>query len=160
MIKKVFFAYEKILYERTKKIHDIKSKFFQNMIDDMFETMYYHNGVGLAAPQIGENYRLAVLDVKDGNPLVIVNPKIVRAEGSRKILEGCLSVPEWLGDVVRSEKVVVEAQDRNGKTFRVRAESNLLAQCLEHEIDHLDGKLFIQKIKSSEELWRITNDGK
>jgi peptide deformylase len=114
---------------------------FQKLIDDMFETMYAAEGIGLAAPQVGRLERVAVLDV-DGQRLVIVNPEIATSEGTAKGEEGCLSIPEIFADVERPEKVVVDALDREGKPFSIEA-SELLARCLQHEIDHLHGKLFI-----------------
>jgi peptide deformylase len=111
------------------------------LIKDMFETMYAAEGIGLAAPQVGRLERVAVVDVGD-NPLVIINPEVVQAEGSAKGEEGCLSIPEIYGDVERPARVVVSALDREGKPITIEA-SELLARCLQHEIDHLHGKLFI-----------------
>ena len=113
----------------------------RKLIDDMFETMYAAKGIGLAAPQVGRLERVAVVDVDD-KPLVIVNPEIVEAEGAVKGEEGCLSIPEIYADVERSSRVVVNALDRDGKPFTIEAKE-LLSRCLQHEIDHLHGKLFI-----------------
>ena len=111
------------------------------LIDDMFATMYAAKGIGLAAPQVGRLERVAVIDV-DERPLVIVNPEIVLAEGKSKGEEGCLSIPEIYGDVERPARVVVNALDRHGTPFTIEA-TDLLGRCLQHEIDHLHGKLFI-----------------
>ena len=111
------------------------------LIDDMFETMYAAKGIGLAAPQVGRLERVAVLDVED-QPLVIVNPEIVETEGTVKGEEGCLSIPEIYADVERSSRVVVNALDRDGKPLTIEGRE-LLSRCLQHEIDHLHGKLFI-----------------
>jgi peptide deformylase len=111
------------------------------LIDDMFETMYWARGIGLAAPQVGRSERLAVIDV-DENPFVIINPEIVRSEGKIKGEEGCLSIPELFGDVERAALVTVRALDRDGKKFEIDG-AELMARCLQHEIDHLDGRLFI-----------------
>jgi peptide deformylase len=113
----------------------------RRLIDDMIETMYVAKGVGLAAPQVGRSERLAVIDVDD-DPFAIVNPEIVLSEGRAKGEEGCLSIPEVFGDVERAARVVVRALDRDGKEFEVDG-TELLARCLQHEIDHLHGKLFI-----------------
>jgi len=113
----------------------------ERLIDDMFETMYAAKGIGLAGPQVGRTERLSVIDVDD-NPFVIVNPEIVLAEGKQKGEEGCLSIPDIYGDVERATRVIVRAQDRTGKLFEVEA-ADLLARCLQHEIDHLHGRLFI-----------------
>ena len=113
----------------------------RTLIQNMFETMYAAEGIGLAAPQVGRLERVAVIDVGD-NPIVIVNPEIVKTEGSAKGEEGCLSIPEIYGDVERPSRVVVDALDRDGNPISIEA-SELLARCLQHEIDHLHGKLFI-----------------
>ena len=118
----------------------------QILINDMFETMYHARGVGLAASQIGVGLRLSVIDVvgdKDAkNQLVIINPEIVTTEGSKEFDEGCLSVPGAYDTVTRAEKVTVKALDRNGTPFEIKADG-LLAECLQHEIDHMNGKLFV-----------------
>ena len=116
----------------------------QQLIDDMFETMSAAHGVGLAAPQVGRTERLTVIDVH-GERRVLINPEIVEREGSIKWEEGCLSIPELYGDVTRSARVVVEALDREGKPFTVEG-TELLGVCLQHEIDHLHGKLFIDHL--------------
>jgi peptide deformylase len=113
----------------------------RQLIDDMFETMYAAKGIGLAAPQVGRLERIAVVDVDD-QPFAIVNPEILRREGTVKGEEGCLSIPEVYGDVERAARVVVRALDREGRAFEIEA-NDLLSRCLQHEIDHLHGKLFI-----------------
>jgi peptide deformylase len=129
-----------ILREETRPVTDVGPE-LQKLIDDMFETMYAAKGIGLAAPQVGRSERVAVVDV-DGARYVIVNPQIVLREGSQKGEEGCLSIPEIYADVERAMRVVVKAQDREGKPIEIDA-NELLARCLQHEIDHLHGKLFI-----------------
>lgn len=116
----------------------------QTLIEDMFETMYHARGVGLAAPQIGISLRLSVIDVEGDkrNQLVIINPEIIAAEGEKKFEEGCLSVPGAYDTVIRAEKVTVKALDRTGTPFEISADG-LLGECLQHEIDHMNGKLFI-----------------
>jgi peptide deformylase len=118
----------------------------RRLIDDMFETMYAARGIGLAAPQVGRRERVAVVDVdRDGgrqSPIALVNPTIVVRDGSARGEEGCLSIPEIYGDVDRAAQVVVRALDRDGQMFEVEG-ADLLARCFQHEIDHLDGKLFI-----------------
>ncbi len=110
------------------------------LLDDMKETMYRANGVGLAAPQVGILRRIVVIDVGDGI-IELINPEIVSAEGTQTDREGCLSVPDECGIVTRPNVVTVKALDRNGKPFEMRGEE-LLARAFCHELDHLDGKLY------------------
>ncbi len=117
------------------------------LIEDMFETMYHENGVGLAAPQIGVNLRLSVIDTigDKSQQLVLANPEIIHAEGEMEYTEGCLSVPSAYDKVIRAKTVTIRAQDRHGKFFEMTADG-LLGECFQHEIDHLHGKLFIDKL--------------
>ena len=121
----------------------------QKLTADMFESMYASEGVGLAAPQIGLSLRLAVIDVSTGkNPeakLVLANPEIIHMEGEQREDEGCLSLPGFRGAVVRPRFVTIRAQDVSGKPYEMRGEG-LLARAFCHEIDHLDGTLFIQHL--------------
>ena len=114
------------------------------LLDDMYETMLSRDGVGLAAPQVGIIKRVAVIDVGEGK-IELVNPVIVSEEGVQNGSEGCLSVPGVFGEVERPQKVTVEAYDRNGNKFTVTGE-DLLARALCHEIEHLDGKLFLERV--------------
>lgn len=116
----------------------------QTLIEDMFETMYDAHGVGLAAPQIGINLRLSVVDVigDKKQQIVLANPEIIESHGAVEYQEGCLSVPGAYDTVTRAEKVTVRALDRFGKPFEMSAEG-LLGECFQHEIDHLNGKLFV-----------------
>ncbi|CAM3036757.1 polypeptide deformylase [Legionella steigerwaltii] len=131
------------LREVSKPVVHFDDK-LQTLIEDMFETMYDAHGVGLAAPQIGVGLRLSVIDIigDKQNQIVIINPEIVASEGEKKFEEGCLSVPGAYDTVTRAEKVTVKALDRHGKPFEIQADG-LLAECLQHEIDHMNGKLFI-----------------
>ncbi len=114
------------------------------LLDDMYETMQKNNGVGLAAPQVGILKRAVVVDVGDGR-IELINPIIIKQSGKQTGSEGCLSVPGVFGEVERPKKVTVKAQDRNGNTFEVKGE-DLLARAFCHEIDHLEGKLFLDKV--------------
>ncbi len=116
----------------------------RHLLDDMAETMYKADGVGLAAPQVGVNKRIVVIDTGEGL-LELINPEIVRSEGEMENTEGCLSVPGTSGRVKRAQKVYVHYLNRRGKRNRIIANGNLLATCLQHEIDHLEGILFIDK---------------
>jgi peptide deformylase len=130
-----------ILRQETTPVATVTDE-VRRLIDDMFETMYAAKGIGLAAPQVGRLERVAVIDVGENKPFAIINPEIVLAEGTAKGEEGCLSIPEVYGDVERAGHVIVRAIDRDGEQFEVDA-TELLARCLQHEIDHLHGKLFI-----------------
>ena len=112
------------------------------LLDDMIETMHAADGCGLAAPQVGILRRIAVVEVEPGKPIELINPKIVAYAGEQEEQEGCLSIPGRWGITKRPRHVTVRATDRNGKTFEISG-SDLLARALCHEIDHLDGKLFI-----------------
>ena len=129
-----------ILRQETTPVERMTDE-LRRLTDDMFDTMHAAKGIGLAAPQIGRPERIAVVDV-DNNPIVIVNPEIVSTEGSAKAEEGCLSIPEIFGDVERPSRVTIRALNRDGERFELEA-TELLARCLQHEIDHLHGKLFI-----------------
>lgn len=119
-------------------------KEISKLIDDMFETMKDENGIGLAATQVNEHRRLVVMDVSEeqNEPRVFINPEITHMEGKTISEEGCLSVPNNYAKVERAEKITVKAQDREGKEFTLDAEG-LLAVCIQHELDHLKGKLFV-----------------
>lgn len=132
-----------ILRQDTRAVAVITDELRQ-LIDDMFATMHRAHGIGLAAPQVGRSERIAVIDVNDGTgPIVLVNPEIVASSPETdRSEEGCLSIPDVFGDVVRPERVTVRALDREGAPFEIEA-GGLLARCLQHEIDHLHGKLFI-----------------
>ncbi len=142
-IRKIIYLPDKRLREQSKEISTFDEE-LQKLIDDMFETMYDARGVGLAAPQIGLNIQLSVIDVKGDKreQLVIINPKVVEAKGEEIFQEGCLSVPGAYDKVKRASWVKVEALDRDGKPFTIEGDG-LLGECLQHEIDHLNGKLFI-----------------
>ncbi len=130
-----------VLREDTRPVAEVTDA-TRRLIDDMFETMYAANGIGLAAPQVGRTERVCVADV-DGAAYALVNPEVVHSEGPKaKAEEGCLSIPDIYGDVERPSRVTVRALDRDGETIEVNAEG-LLARCFQHEIDHLHGKLFI-----------------
>jgi len=131
-----------VLRLETKPVSEVTDE-HRRLIDDMFATMRAAKGIGLAAPQVGRTERITVVDVEEGKqPIALVNPEIVESDGTIKGEEGCLSIPDVFGDVERSARVVVRALDRDGNPIEVHG-TELLARCLQHEIDHLHGKLFI-----------------
>jgi len=149
-IKKVVKYGEASLREPSKEVHKVSQK-VKVIVDDLLDTMYAQNGVGLAAPQIGENIRVFVIDVSTGdeplNPMVFINPKIIKKSGAVISHEGCLSFPEAFTDVKRYANVMVKAMDRNGRSFVLEAkDGTLLARCIQHEFDHLNGILFIDHV--------------
>lgn len=132
-----------ILRKKSRIVETIDDKII-TLLDDMAETMYYTDGVGLAAPQVGILKRVVVIDV--GNGIIeLINPEIIEVSGEQSGQEGCLSVPGKYGIVSRPEKVTVKAEDRNGNTFEMTGEG-LLARAFCHEIDHLDGILFVDNV--------------
>ena len=134
-----------VLREETVPVAEVTDE-IRRLVRDMFETMYVAKGIGLAAPQVGRRERVAVIDVDD-KPFAIINPEIVHSEGTVRGEEGCLSIPEVYGDVERSARVVVRGMNERGEAIEVDA-SELLARCLQHEIDHLHGRLFIDYLST------------
>ena len=128
---------------------EIAEPLFQQLIDDMFETMYAAPGVGLAAPQVNVSKRLFVIDVHDDEhpPAAVINPKIESAEEEIEVTEGCLSVPGMVGEITRFKRIAITGLDRDGNKIRLEGEG-LFAQCLQHEIDHLNGELYLDKARN------------
>ena len=131
---------DEILRKISRPVEEITPRIAE-LIDDMFETMYEANGVGLAAPQVGVLRRIVVIDTMEDNPLVLVNPEIVEEDGEQTGPEGCLSLPGLQGDVTRPQHVICKALDRNMNEITVEGE-DLLARAICHELDHLDGILY------------------
>ncbi len=139
---------DEILRKKSREVakSDILLEKNQNLIDDMLETMYHYNGVGLAAVQVGMLKQIIVIDVEDGKePYVLINPKILKTKGSKECEEGCLSFPNEFGKVIRPTEVIVEYYDRKAKKVKLKAK-DLLAQAVCHEIDHLNGIVFIDLV--------------
>ncbi len=136
---------DEILKKKSREIETIDEK-IQTLIDDMIETMHKYNGVGLAAVQVGILKRVIVIDLYDDNgPIVMINPVIIKTKGEQEVEEGCLSFPNQFAKVIRPAEVVAEYTDRDGKRMRVKAKE-LLAQAISHEVDHLNGEVFMDKI--------------
>ena len=152
MIRPIVVVGHPVLRQKAKRVTQI-DRSIQKLIDDMIETMREAPGVGLAAPQVGVPLRLAVIEV-DEKITVIVNPEIIKSTGEVELDEGCLSVPGFWGRLNRAERVSVKALDRHGKEQRIRDAEGLLAQALQHEIDHLDGYLYVDRMDNLDKLQR------
>ena len=146
-----------VLRKKAKKIGSVDDS-VRKLIDDMIETMQEACGVGLAANQVGAPLRIVVIQVPEQEVLVLVNPVVVETKGERLVIEGCLSVPGYQAEVTRAESVRIQARDRNGKLFRKRG-TELLAQAMQHEIDHLNGVLYIDYLKDKSQLLKTDSPG-
>ncbi len=142
-----------VLRKKAKRVPTI-DKSIQRLIDDMLETLQQANGVGLAAPQVGVSLRIVVLKLLEEEPITIINPKIVRRSGEREVVEGCLSLPGYVGEIKRSVSVTVKGLNRQGKAIRIKA-TGIMAQALEHELDHLNGILYIDHMVDKSKLYEI-----
>ncbi len=138
-----------LLRQKAKKVRRIDPS-MRRLVDDMFDTMHEADGLGLAAPQVGVPLRLIVIE-HEGERYVLFNPEITRQRGTVADDEGCLSLPRWFGPVVRSEHVTVKGRDHTGKAVRLKLEG-LLARAMQHEVDHLDGMLFVDRVEDRAQL--------
>ncbi len=137
---------DEILTKKSREVQVVDEK-VKELVDDMIETLHKYNGVGLAAPQIGVLKRIVVIDLyeEDTEVFVLINPEIIEKKGEQTVEEGCLSFPNQYGKIVRPEEITIKALDKNGKKIKLLGKG-LLAQAIAHEIDHLNGELFIHKI--------------
>ena len=136
---------DEILRKKSKEVEVVDDKIRQ-ILDDMVETLHNYNGVGLAGPQIGLLKRLVVIDLYDEKgPIKLVNPKIIKQKGQQEVEEGCLSFPNQFAKIIRPAEVTIEALNEDGKKIKIKGEG-LLAQAISHELDHLEGILFVDKI--------------
>ncbi len=142
-----------VLREKSKRIRAV-DKSIQKLIADMMETMYAAPGVGLSAPQVGVPIRLIVISLPEQEEIGLINPEVVKRKGERLVDEGCLSVPGYMGQIKRSATITVKGRDRHGKEVRIRADE-LLAQALEHEIDHINGVLYLDRLESMDDLRKV-----
>lgn len=156
-LRKIITTENPILRQKAKKIHRFDPS-LQKLVEDMFETMHAANGVGLAAPQIAQSIRVFVAEYEDENghyKVALFNPEIIKAEGEARGTEGCLSIPGYVGENIRrATKILVKGQDVHGKQIRVPAEG-WFARILQHEIDHLDGVLFLDRLDSPDDLHEV-----
>ena len=136
---------DEILRKKSREV-DVVDEKIKELLQDMVETMHKYNGVGLAAPQVGVLKRAIVIDLYDGNePLMLVNPRIIKTKGTQEVEEGCLSFPNEYAEMIRPKEVTVEALNQDGQKVKIVGKE-LLAQALAHEIDHLDGILFVDNM--------------
>jgi peptide deformylase len=148
-----------ILRQKTKKIRSI-DRSVKKLIEDMLETLHVDEGrAGLAAPQVGVSLRLTVICMPGEDDIILINPQIVRRKGERLVSEGCLSIPGYTGQLMRAESVTADGLDANGKEVRIKADG-LLSQALEHEIDHLNGVLYIDYPGVTDSLRKIEPEEK
>lgn len=155
-IRKIITAENPTLRQKAKKVHRFDAS-IQKLVEDMFETMHSANGAGLAAPQIDISIRVFVAEYEERR-FVLVNPEIIKAEGEVLGSEGCLSIPGYYGENIRrADSIVVKGQDTHGKSVRVRAEG-WLARIMQHEIDHLDGVLFLDRLDRPEDLHEVSSE--
>ena len=153
-IRPILTLEEPILRERTKKVPTFDAS-LHRLLDDMLVTMRDAPGVGLAANQVGVPLQVAVIEI-EGVITELVNPQIVKSSGEQLDWEGCLSIPGYVAEVGRAVKVTVKARDRHGREFRVKGEE-LFARALQHEMDHLNGTLYIDSLESLDELVRVSD---
>jgi len=146
-------APDPVLKQKSKRVRTIDGS-IRKLIDNMLETMHAAPGIGLAASQIGVPLRVIVIGIPGEEDIALINPHVVRRTGERLVNEGCLSVPGYIGEIKRAESVTVKGRDLNGKEIRIKA-NELLAQALEHEIDHLNGVLYIDHLESMDKLRKI-----
>ncbi len=145
-----------VLHQKAKRVKNIDGS-IQKLIDDMIETMYEINGAGLAAPQVGVPLQVAVIEIPDGELITLINPEIIKGSEEQEVTEGCLSIPGYNGEIKRFACVTVKGRDRHGKQIRLKAEG-LLAQALQHEIDHLNGTVYIDHLESPDKLYKNEPD--
>ncbi len=148
---------ESVLHQKAKRVRRIDDS-IQKLIDDMIDTMQDIGGAaGLAAPQVGVPLQVIVVETPDDELAVIINPEIVKSAGEDEVGEGCLSLPGYKGKLKRSEKVTVKGRDRHGKEIRIKAEG-LLAQTLQHEVDHVNGIVFLDRMESMDDLREVGDE--
>jgi peptide deformylase len=140
-----------VLRQRAKRVPQVDGS-IQRLVENMIETMREANGVGLAAPQVGIPLRVVVIGIPGEEVITLINPEIVKRSGERRVTEGCLSVPGYWAEVTRSVSVTAKGRDLQGRQVRIKAKDDLLAQALEHEIDHINGMLYIDHLESLDEL--------
>jgi peptide deformylase len=153
-VKEIRTVPDPVLRQKAKKVSAI-DRSIKKLIKDMAETLHAEEGrVGLAAPQVGVSLKITVIGLPDEEDIILINPEIVRRKGRRLVDEGCLSIPGYVGQLYRAETVTAKGLDGHGKLVRIKGEG-LLAQALEHEIDHLNGILYIDRMEDKNSLRKI-----
>ena len=146
-----------VLKQKAKRVKTIDGS-IQKLIANMLETVHADPGrAGLAAPQVGTSLRVIIIDIPGAENIVLINPEIVKRSGERSVTEGCLSVPGYYGEIKRAKSVTAKGRDASGKEIRIKA-NDLLAQALEHEIDHLNGTLYIDHLESQDKLHKVEDE--
>ena len=146
-----------VLRQKAKRVSQVDGS-IQRLVEDMIDTMRDAGGVGLAAPQVGVPLRVVVISIPEGEVITLINPEIVKRSGERRLTEGCLSVPGYCAEVTRSLSVTAKGRDLQGRQVRIKAEDDLLAQALEHELDHIDGVLYIDHLENLDELRKTVSE--
>lgn len=151
-----YIGVDPILREKTRKVKDPTTPAMRKLAIDLIDSMRAYAGVGIAANQVGSRHRACVIQLpEDEEPRVLFNLEITRKEGEREVVEGCLSLPGYQGHILRAERVWASAIDGEGKRVRIREAGGLFAQALEHECDHLDGTVYLDLLRSNDDLWEV-----
>jgi peptide deformylase len=142
-----------VLHQKAKRVRKVDDS-IQKLIDDMIETMYQLGGAaGLAAPQVGIPLQVIVIELPESGLITLINPQVVKSSGEHEVMEGCLSLPGYRGSIKRAESVTVKGRDRYGKEVRIKAEG-LFAQALQHEVDHINGVVYVDHLESMDNLYK------
>lgn len=142
-----------LLHQKAKRVRNVDHS-IQKLIDNMIETMRHTGGVGLAAPQVGVPLQVVVIELPGEDVITLINPEVIKSSGEREVMEGCLSLPGYRGELKRAESVTVKGRDRHGKQIRLKADG-LLAQALQHETDHINGVVYIDRLEGRDKLYEI-----
>jgi peptide deformylase len=151
--RKLYLVGDPLLRQKAKKVPQIDGS-IQNLIDDMLETMREEHGAGLAAPQVGVGLRVLTLSLDGDETIAVINPSLVKCSNPLRVEEACLSVPGYWGELTRYEQAVMKGLDREGREIRIKG-SGRLAQALQHELDHLDGVLYVDRLEGPDDLHRV-----
>ena len=157
-VRPIRYLGDPVLRRPAKKVSRVDDA-IRRLIADMTESMYQAQGVGIAAPQIGVGLRVVVLGMPDEEPFALINPVVIKRSGECRLDEGCLSVPGYRGSLTRSVSVTVKALDESGREIRVKSEGDLLAQALEHETDHVNGILYVDRLDAKTDLVKLEPAG-